>query len=272
MFGKSLLVRVILVLWFLFALPSSVLAVVIVIKAHPQQVQTLEEFEIVADAVELEGSTVFHAKASGGDDFSEVQTYSPKTNTFLNYSGSSGMWADHPEFTSNASGSATFTLKARFKEGAKTGSSQLKITLRRKGSNSNLADSTVNITVNPGPTSTLTPSKTPTPTHSPTPTKTPPPTPPSKTPTPKQTVTALNTSGNQLVASQQQSSNQESIPQVLGSDSDTQPTLTPQPSPKQNSVLVSGSKISLVLGLLFLGTGIMIFAQKWESKKHSPSK
>ncbi len=264
MFGKFL-PALFLSFLILYLFPPHVLGVTIVIKAHPQQVTVLEEFEVVADVVGLEGSTFFYAKASGGDGFSEIQTYSPKTNSFLNYSGSSGKWEDHPEFTSNASGSATLALKMRFKDGAKTGSSQLKITLRRKGADSNLPDSEspITLTVNPAPTNTPVPSNTPTLTPTQTPTKTPTPRPATSTPKPTstpQTNIVTNNSNGTILAS---------TPEILGESTST--AISPSPTNIQENDLKvlgisTGAKVSLVVGLLFLGTAIMVFTREMSIK------
>lgn len=117
-------------------------------------------------------------------------------------------------------------------------------------------------TPTPTPTDEPTPTEVPIPTKTPTPTSVPSAT---KTPTPKPTTKIVNTptSTPKLV-----SQNQGTMGQVLGqqeatsssSSSGNTKELT-QPS------LITGAKISLILGLLFCGTAVIVFTQRVQNLK-----
>lgn len=97
------------------------------------------------------------------------------------------------------------------------------------------------------PTLTNTPTPTPTITHTPTPTKTPTP-----KPTQKSSPTPTKPAQSVLTATQEG--------EVLGT------TATPMPSliMGKSSNLVSGAKIALILGLLFIGMAVLIFTQRFQ--------
>lgn len=111
----------------------------------------------------------------------------------------------------------------------------------------------------PSPTNTPIPSNTPTPTKTPTPTSVPSAT---KTPTPKPTVKIVNTptSTPKLLAKEQGITGQ-----VLGQQENTNTSSSSKDTNgKTGQNLISGAKISLVLGLLFCGIAIMIFTQRFQ--------
>lgn len=243
---KKLLILLLGVIFF-YLFRSIVFASEINITSYPSSVQLLEEFKVNISFLSLDPNSSYYIKAIGGDDLYDVQTYSDKTSSYLSWNAP---WGNFPEFSTNEIGSSSVEIKSRFKEGTNLGSNQLKIRIRKIDTSDNIDSDNVNIDVTVAPTSmpTSTPTLIPTSTNTPTSTKTQSPT---NTPTVKPTVKAVNspTSTPKLL-----SENTETPGQILGEEKSEESS--------KSSILVSGAKISLVLGLLFSGVAIIIFTQK----------
>lgn len=140
------------------------------------------------------------------------------------------------------------------------GPGEYKLRIRRYTSVDNYTVSDIkNITIN-WALPTATPTETPIPTETFTPQNTPTPT---KTPTPKPTTKIVNTptSTPKLLAKEQ-----ETAGQVLGQQQSVNPSSSSSDNLKETTKqgLITGAKISLVLGLLFCGIAIMVFTQRMQ--------
>lgn len=178
-----------LVLFILF-LPLVVYAAAqVTIESYPSSTIAGTDMTITFNANSLSTNTNYYYKAVGGEGDQEVQTWSDKASDWLDLNGA---WSSMPEFTSNAEGSASASVRARFDIGILPGTKNFFIRIRKVGIEGNINSSSVNIEVSPptptpSPTPTSAPTSTPTPTSTPSPTATPTKTP---TPTPKKTPTS----------------------------------------------------------------------------------
>lgn len=140
------------------------------------------EFQIDVSANDLEPSASYYIKALGGESFYDVQTLN--SGNWLSWNSS---WEEMPQFMSASDSATLTTVKARFKSDTPTGNKEVKVRIRKVGTESNDDSNVLSMIVEATPT----PSPTPQPTNSPTPNPTPSPTPsptPTKTSTPKPTV------------------------------------------------------------------------------------
>jgi len=142
------------------------------IVVFPASVTAGQEFNIVFNASDLEPLTTYHAKALGGNSFTEVDTWN---SSWLQQNAS---WTSMPTFTTSNESSASATIKARFDPNTQSGTKDLIIRIT-KSSNDPFYDSpivSVQVTAttsSPTPVPTSTPIVTPTPTITPLPTPTP---------------------------------------------------------------------------------------------------
>ncbi len=182
---KVLKCIVVFLLLFFFFPQKALAAVDVSIVSFPQSVIAGQEFNVAFDTSGLTPETKYNAKALGGNNFTEVDTWN---SSWLQQNAS---WSSMPEFSSNLEGSASVSIKARFDSSTASGNKELKIRIRKLGVDPYYDSSVVNVSVTeatPTPTPTLTPTATPTSTPTSTPTKTSTPTAtPTKTPTPTPT-------------------------------------------------------------------------------------
>lgn len=234
----------------------------------PSEVMRLTDFEVYSTFSGLDANVNYSVKALGGADFYDVQTYNNEK-----YLPWNALWDDFPKFSTDGNGSGSIIIKCRFKEDTAISSNQFIIRIRREDTTKNIDSETVSINVLPQPTETPKPTSQPTLTETPDPTKTPTPTnAPSatKTPTPKPTQKLANSPTPLNKVSPTLASKDEINTNVLGE----QKTIDSPPSSASGAVstqstLISGAKISLILGLLFCGTAVIIFAKRVNNLKQA---
>lgn len=210
------------------------------ISSFPTSVVAGQEFEVGFSAAELDSNSNYNIKGLGGENFTEVDTWSG------DWHQQNASWVSMPLFSS-VDGSPSGTIKLRFDVNTGSGSKDLKLRIKKADSSDpNIDSNAVSISVSavtPSPTPSPTPPQTPIP-----PTTTPSSTPiPTKKPTPKPTIEPV---GKTL-------SIETSEPIPLPSYS---PTSIPGPSPDQNPKFPVFAVILIILGLGFIGVaGFMAF-------------
>lgn len=240
---RTISTLIISILW--LSIPNLALAApVVTLDTFPSSVVAGLEFDLTFSASGLEPATNYNSKTLGGESFNQVDTWN---GGWLQQNAS---WSSMPEFLSNAEGSASASIKARFESDTSSGTKEFKIRIRKLNSDPYYDSSIVNISViaaTTTPTATPTVAATGTPTPVPTPAKTATPT-PTKTPTPNPTRTSSPTPS----------------PEVLGEEA------TPSASPKPTAtagepVTIDSSKkkipfvpiILIFFGLLILGLAVL---------------
>lgn len=152
------------------------------IVSYPSSAIGGEEFQVSFNTISLTANSSYYSKSISVDSDYDVQTWSNKTSSWLNYNSS---WDDMPEFTSNSEGSASATLKIRFKSDINSGIKNIKVRIRKTNSSSN--DDSLSILL-PVTAATSAPSPTPDPEETESPTST-----PTTTLTPTSTSTSIKT-------------------------------------------------------------------------------
>lgn len=256
--------------YFLFVIPSTVLAAVSV---TPVSVDTTTP--VIGDAFSLTASvsgaltgSIYFLKCRIGANSSSLtdgQTFNSQTSKWLDDSGSTGAWVDMPQVTIGADGIWQGVLQCRIKSGAVDES---KVLFARACSNSNNScgtsfQSNSSLALNPlvptpTPTSTPSPTPTPIPTSTSTPTSSPSPKPtsiPTFTPTSKPTATLTVTPT--ITSILKETTNSSS---VAGVAIEERPEATSYALPKNekkgiNLLLI----LPIVLSILFLAASIFLF-------------
>ena len=217
------------------------------------------EFDVSFTVSSFEPNILYYSRAIGGEELQEVYTWSSKTSDFLAWNGS---WASMPEFTTNNEGSASATIKAKFKRELAEGPKQFSIRVRKANVTPNYdSDAGVIIVTTPPPTSSPTPTPTSTPTPTPTPTATSTST-TTKTPAPTKTQTPTTKKTTTPIA--EATHNEETVlglRNVLITDSPT-PTLIAGEEKKKFPI---GAAVLIVLGMALVGgSGFVLFKKMRE--------
>ena len=152
----------------------------ITVKSFPSSITAGQEFTAIFEASSIDLSSTYYAKALGGADLTEVDTWNGE------WLQQNSAWANMPTFVTTSESSVSASIKARFDPAAQSGTKQFEIRIRKTSESSNFDSAIVSISVvaaTPSPTSS--PTTTPAPTQAPTTAPTAAPTPtPTKTPTP----------------------------------------------------------------------------------------
>lgn len=202
-------------LLFVFASVSKIFAAPnVIISSFPSSVIAGEEFNICFDATDLSPNMQYNAKALGGNNFTEVDTWN---SSWLQQNAS---WSSMPEFSSDSEGKISTTVKARFEPETASDVKELKIRIRKISTDPYYDSSVINISV-----------AAPTPTPTPTPTNTP-------APTDKPDNTPVPTSGPTSTPK----------PTVVPTIKKLTPTLTPKPTGEESAHDEESSSDGLFLG------------------------
>lgn len=267
--------------YFLFVIPSTVLAAVSV---TPVNVDTTSP--VIGDAFSLTASvsgaltgSIYFLKCRIGANSSSLtdgQTFNSQTSKWLDDSGSTGAWVDMPQVTIGADGIWQGVLQCRIKSGAVDES---KVLFTRACLNSNNScgtsfQSNSSLALNPlvptsTPTSTSTPTPSPTPTPDPTATSTPTSSPTSKptatstsTPTLKPTLTKTPTptKANDKISSLSAEFYSTNSASVAGIAIEEGSEATFQASPKNEKKGINPFLIlPIILSIFFLAASIFLF-------------
>ena len=135
----------------------------------PTSVTSGEEFNVSFDGTDLVPGTAYYAKALGGESFTKVDTWN---SSWLQQNSA---WSGMPVFTSNAVGSISATLKARFEQDTSSGGKEFKVRIKKTDVSGNYDSEIVSISVTavtPSPSPSPVQSSTASPTSIPSPTKT----------------------------------------------------------------------------------------------------
>ena len=239
-------------------LSPSILAVApqIEITSYPTSITAGNEFDVSFSATSLEINSSYYMKTVGGDNFREVETLSGKTSSWETWNSS---WTNMPEFTSNNEGSASASLKTKFKSSTSADTKEFKVRIRKVGSSTNYDSPIVNILVSaatpsPAPTSTPEPTQTTTSTLSPIPTST---ATPKKTyaPKPTRTRTPKPTNGT-------------GSPKVLGVQGESPDPLPESEENSEKPKINFFSIILIVVGFICVGfAGFAFLGQKGLNKR-----
>lgn len=226
---------------FLFS-TSSVFSASVTITV-PSPVTAGDEFSIQVSATALDTNSTYSLKALGGSDSSEVQTL--KNGDWLSLTSN---WDLFPQVNTATESATTTTLIARFKPETASGNKDIKVRIRKSGSEDNIDSNVLSMQINARPSPSPTPTKTPSPTPSVTPiTTAAPSTTPKPSPTPKKTPTPSP------------SNEPTDEPEVLGETDTIDSLITASPSTEPVEV-GSTSKLPLVAFLFIVpGVGLSLF-------------
>jgi len=150
---------------FLSFATKALAAPLIVINSYPSSSIAGYEMEIGYTSTQLDPNTNYYIKSLGGFNDYEVQTFNSGLSIWLAWNNA---WSDMPQITSSTEGTISVTLKARFKEDATSGTKNLRIRIRKVGTDTNYDSPPVVIDVStpppspsPSPSSNLNPSPSP---------------------------------------------------------------------------------------------------------------